>query len=618
MRCSKTRAWTAFVPAAVLAVTLAGPAAAQAPDQPAPANGAPAATGAPRALPGIVSHSLPPPTAAAPTSTNSPQSGVTVSTLAAPEGPPAGTLDSAHGGLGADLWQGSSRSDVEELMARLPIATPVPPVRALARRLILTTAPPPLGPAKIAFTTLRIRRLLDAGLLNDAADLAEVAQVPNNPGFAHVQAEAFLYAQRPKDICSDKTATRLNSSQPFWIEMRAYCYAVAGDSAALALTRQVMDARNIDDEAFDTLLGDVRSDVSKNPGNIDDPTALHAYLLHEADQPVSFDVGAQLGTPGLLLAVRSKQNSPDDRLRAAEQLLPTGALTAQDLIAVADAQSFSRHQFETERAQLEKMPFLEGQALLRQAVVQASAGAKPALIYQALSRADMAGQFHIAAVLQAGELLKLEPQPALRSMAALMARALLLTGHVDAAEQWVSVLNPVYAPDRENLAFFETTLNLMASNPLRQAAAQTAMSQLSQDIAGGMPDQGRAALVLGLYEDLGLALPPATQAEADAIAHIEWPGRRPAPSTLKRLAAAMAASGRRGEALMLVLNAIGSKGPGDLAPDVTVDLVRDLVREGVPRAARGIAIAALLRYRPSSESPPINPAAATAGSARSP
>ncbi len=546
---------------------------------------------------------------AAPAGGYSRQSGITVSTLGAPEGPPAGTLDPANGGLGADLWQGTSRAEAEELMARLPVATAVPPVRALARRLILTKAAAPVGNAAEAFATLRIKRLLDGGLLDDAADLAEIAQVPNDPAFARVQAEALLFAGRTQDVCGDKTAARTDSSEPFWIELRAYCYAVAGNDPALSLTQQVMQAQNMDDAAFDTLLGDIRSDVSKAPGGIDDPTALHAFMLHQADQPVSFDVGSQLGTPGLVQVLRGKRNSSDDRLRAAGQLLPTGVLTAQDLVAVADAQSFSDDQFATEHTQLPGMSFLEGQALLRQAVARAAPDAKPALIAEALSRADAAGRLEVAAVLQADAILKLMPRPQLRSIAALVARALMLTGHADAAEQWVSVLNPVYAPDREALAADEAELNLIAANPVRQAAAQTALAELSQDVSGGMPNQSEAALVLGLYDALGLAVPPGAQGVIPALGRISWPGRRPAPSTMTRLAAAEAAPGRKGEALMLVLNAIGPNGPGDLAPDVTVKLVRTLMRESVPAAARGIAIAALLRYRPAPGALPIKPAA---------
>src|SRR5271155_4914635 len=63
---------------------------------------------------------------------------IEVNTLSAPEGPPAGLLDSTNGGLGDDIWSGSQRGAIGEMLARLPLATPIRSVRALSRRLLLT------------------------------------------------------------------------------------------------------------------------------------------------------------------------------------------------------------------------------------------------------------------------------------------------------------------------------------------------------------------------------------------------------------------------------------------------------------------------------------------------
>ena len=157
-------------------------------------------------------------------------------------------------------------------MARLPIATTVVPVRALARRIVLTRAATPTGTADQAFMTVRLRRLLDAGMLDEAADLAAMARSRMIPS---------LRASRPRPCClrasrpmSAMTRRRRGSRarEPFWIELRAYCYAIGGDGDAFALTRSVMDAQNINDDAFDTLLDDVQQQrrrripaISKRP-----------------------------------------------------------------------------------------------------------------------------------------------------------------------------------------------------------------------------------------------------------------------------------------------------------------------------------------------------------------
>ena len=596
---------------------------AQAP--PPPPATLPQATGVPRALPGA---EAPPTTQTTPGASESPQgaapespteipaapgimgqrgaAGVTVSTLGDTEGPPTGTLDSTNGGLGSDLWAGSSRADAEALMTRLPMATTVMPIRVLARRIVLTRAAVPIGVAGQAFTTVRLRSLLDAGLLDDAAGLAAIAQVRNDPAFARIQAEAILFAGDQGHACDNTTATRLDRSEPFWIELRAYCYAIGGDEAALALTRSIMDAENIDDGAFDTLLDDIRNKTAKDPGDIEAPTALHLFLLRRAGLPVSFDIGTQLGIPGLLLALRSQQNSPEDRLKAAERVLSSGALSAQELIAIADAQPFTTDQFATEHAQVQKLPFLAGQALLRQATTNAAPDARPALIYEALTTADAKDMLGIAAVLQQQALGSVVPQPAMRPMAELIGRALMMTGNADAASHWADLLDPAMASDQPLLARFQIELNLIAPGTEWQVHAQRGLTELAQEVAGQTPDQAFAALALGLYAALGEPMPDEARAQAAAAMQQKWPGRRPAASILTRLDRAVRSPERKGEALMLVLNTIGARGPGDLAPDVTVGLVRALIKKGEADVARDIAITALLRYRP----PPPAPASA--------
>jgi hypothetical protein len=67
---------------------------------------------------------------------------------------------------------------------------------------------------------------------------------------------------------------------------------------------------------------------------------------------------------------------------------------------------------------------------------------------------------------------------------------------------------------------------------------------------------------------------------------------------MKKLMQAVSAADRRGEAVLRILDIIGPKGLGDLAPDVTIELVRALEEMGVRDSARAFALHALLLYRP--------------------
>jgi hypothetical protein len=70
-------------------------------------------------------------------------------------------------------------------------------------------------------------------------------------------------------------------------------------------------------------------------------------------------------------------------------------------------------------------------------------------------------------------------------------------------------------------------------------------------------------------------------------------GRRPAPVLMQRIDKA-ALSDSRGEVALSVATALGDRGPGDLAPDVVVRLVRALQTASIRDAAHLLAQEALL------------------------
>jgi hypothetical protein len=564
----------------------------------------PVATQAPRQLPGapVEQTQLPPPPADSGSSAP-PRSGVIVAPLGAPEGAAAGLLDSSNGGLGTDIWTGSSREEIDALLARLPVASPVYSERELARRLLLTIADAPVGAAPHAFLTVRLQALLKAGFVLEASILAANAQVAGDPEFARVAADAILFAGHANAVCGDATAARLQDSDRFWMELRAYCYAVAGDAAALDLTRSVMAAQNADDKAFDVLLTDVMTHKALDPGPIANPTSLHFFLGRQAGLPVTVGFAKQLGMPALVVAMDEPRNSPEDRASAAELVLRAGALPTAHLIAVANAQVFPPAQLAAPKPAAASLPFFLGQALLRQAAAQAEANnAKVSLVTAALSRGVKADLLEVSAGLQADIAVGIEPQASMPMEADLMSRALMLDGRPDGAARWSAGFDAHADVDKARAAALRIELNLVAPTASRAADAQAALTWFAQQGNAKAPqDAAFAILASGLYDALGEPLPP----EARSVLAMTWPGRRPSDETTAHLAAAVQQANRKGEALLLILDAIGAGGPGDLAPDVTVGFVRTLVQEGVPDAARLLAIDALLLYKPAP--PPIVP-----------
>ncbi len=522
---------------------------------------------------------------------------VTVNPLGAVEGPPAGTIDAGQGGLGGSLWIGAPKLEAEALLDRLPIATTIAPLRTLARRLLLTTAAAPLGQAPHAFVTVRLRRLLDAGLLRDAGALALVAEVPHDPDFDRARADALLYANQVEAVCGPDTTRRLRSSRPFWIRLRAYCYRVQDNGPAVQLTLSVMQAQGLADPGFTSLLAGLSQHSVGMPKRIVNADSLTVFLLRQNGLPVSLDLGEELGTPGLLLAATATQNPPRDRLAAAERVVRTGALSVSELRAIADAQTFTPDQLATEHAQVLAMPFLEGQALLRRAVKVASEEAQPALIYEALATARKQDLMGIAADLQQGALMRIMPSARNRRMTDLFARALMMTGNIERASQWAATLNPAHPADAALWARLYACLDLIAPASVTPGQRATMLAELRRELVQGLPGQRFAAVALGLFGVLREPLPAQVARATKRTLATPWPGRRPGKAYMHRLAEAMRASGQRGVAIAFILDALGAQGPGDLPPKTFVALVGDLVRENLRPDARAIGAAELLNYR---------------------
>lgn len=557
-------------------------------DEDAPS--ATSATAAPQTLPGPTNMPATQPTA--------PQdSSVVVGTLGATEGPPVGLLDSSNGGLGENMWSGSERTTVEELLSRVPLVSSDPAVRALAKRIVLTKAAAPFGQSKRALVSIRIEKLLDAGLIDEAGALAAQASVPNDPDFARLQADALLTANRAADVCGDLTATRLSAGEPFWLELRAYCAAAGGDQPTADLTRAVLDAQGHTDKAYDTLVDDILNHKGVPPGPIVHPTAMHLFLLQQAGWPIPGDVAAAMGTSANLLAMRDARNSAQVRFAAAERIVRTGAVPVAELKLAADAQDIPLTRMANASADAQNAPFFAGQVLLRRAaLIEPRPDVKAQLVHEALSLGEKAGLLPLAAGLQADIVATIKPTPANQGMAHMFARALMLDGRSEAAARWLT--------DKDVL---KTAVDLAAPNPARDAKAQAAYSAMAAALVKNPPDadadKPAKALLLGIADVLGHPLPPDAKAQAPGIEATKWDGKRPDADVMRRIESASLHPDRKGETLLLILDTIHSVGLRDMAPDVTVELVRLLGAMGLPDAARDLGLEALALYVPPPPAP---------------
>lgn len=554
------------------------------------------ATDAPQSLTGN-DASPPPATEAAPVEFKpgilgqDARSGVTANDLGIVDGAPVGTLDDSNGGLGQSMWANAPRADVEELLGRIPLVSADPFVHGLARRVVLTTSEAPVGPAKRALITIRIEKLLQAGMVADAGAIAAAVSLNGDADFARVQADALLYAGRDKDVCSDLTAMRLTTAEPFWLQLRTWCFAASGDTASAELARAVLDAQGASDTSFDILTDDVTTARKTPAGDIAHPTALHIFLLRKAGLPVTAAIAAKLGTAAAVMAARDGRNSPADRLAAATRISQTGALKPAEIVAILNAQSISADQVAHASDATARLPFLPAQSLLRRAAgLETRPAEKVALLVAALTAGNHPDRLTLTALLHGDLAGAIAPNASWTVERRIIARALVLSGRYDAAEAWYAG-----APDDGDAHLFQILLDLAAPNASRDAAAQAALSAFAASSAPQQAPSELAALALGLSDALGRPMPPEAKALAVTLEGTRRTAatRRPSDDDLRKLEDAASRPGRRGEVAMRILDIVGANGPFGLPADVTIECVRILQQVGLSEDARALAIEAL-------------------------
>jgi hypothetical protein len=554
------------------------------------------ATGPPRAL-GTLDE-VPERAPLAPTERQqTPQRGpVTVGDLGTVEGPVAGTLTEANGGLGPRAWAGMERSVAETVLQQVDAAVPSATSRLLLRKLLLTAAPPPQGPGAGAFHRLRLRKLLEAGLVDEAADLAVLIHSPDEET-QRAQADAMLFAGRDTEVCSEATAARLASAEPFWVSLRAYCYALNGDLAALDLTRAVMEQRGLADGVLLKLIDAAHTGTAAPADPIAEPNALHLRLLVRLDAPLPENVVNGLGMPAALIGAASRATTKEIRIAAADRALRGGALPTRMLPEILDLYTFMPSDLVAAAALAPSETPLAGLARVRAAMrSERGLDRRTELIVAALRIGENDGLLAPVAALFADEAAAITPRSDWGAWAPLMMRALLLVGRPASAARWHDLLDPTVQRDAGTAYFLRVIFALAAPNDIRAVGVDAALSGLAAETLSIDPRPiavVRATLALGLYEASGRTMPADARSEIEMLLAQDFAGRRPPRIVMDRLERAGAAA-RKGEVALTIIDALDSAGVRDLAPDVIVYLTRTLMNADIEDAARMLTLEALL------------------------
>ncbi len=575
-------------------------------------------------------------------------------------------------GLGEAAWAGVPFSVIEALVAALPVGAPSPAMGELIRKVLLTPAPAadassglgfvgaePADPQWNArFLSLRLNRLQEAGHIEDAEAIAD--ELTGSPGVdtigVRIQAVSSLLDGDHEQACDYALRMRLTeeSTDPFWIKLRTFCYVLDDAGAAAGMTARLLtdDGHNaplfyaliqylttkepIDAEAWKGPV-DVLNYAMIRHGGVEipldavlnaEPVVLRAIAMDLEGEESDRDLAASpvLATkPSTALAgtvvrevaafdlpvtiTEQATSAPLSReaylraLAAAEISVLTGALEPGALA----------HAFRSARAPdaavAEPLKFLDSlrapavNALLYQVVDQETVPAvQVELVNVALQRARASDSLIPVALVYGDLVAGIQPTPDLAWAGAQLGIAALVAGQYDAAYRWRDMMARAAdindrdgtsgAPMAEALRRINVALAIAAPRDGIGFAPRLDIDRWIEAADAGRIDPQRLQVELEILAALGQGLSPAARA---------WLFGRPALGPVALPAASLidaldiAVENRRlAEAVSLAMIGIGREGPEAKSPFMIQRAVRALFRLGLDGPARRLALETLL------------------------
>jgi hypothetical protein len=250
--------------------------------------------------------------------------GVEVSNLAPPD---AFTTPGRDTGLPAGLWHGASAKTARTVLPLLATKSLSSAGAALARRVLATGAPGPVGvgtdPEMIAG---RASALLAQGDAKGAAAiLARAPGLDRSPELAHVAAETALLAGDDARACSVADSLSSGRDDTYWLRLRAYCQAIAGhpDQAQLTFDLAQSQAKDL---VFGRLMAARLAGVG-DPG----PASLRNGLDYALSRSLALDLGA--ARPSAAVAAALSSAPPVGAVADLSAIPPELSEVAQQLVA---------------------------------------------------------------------------------------------------------------------------------------------------------------------------------------------------------------------------------------------------------------------------------------------
>ncbi len=497
---------------------------------------------------------------------------VQVQTLAAPD---LFSVGAGPSDLPGDLWQGSSSALARAVIPNLRPTALSPAALALARHILSAGANAPEGAGEDAdLAAGRADALLQLG---DAPVVEVIADhTPNleqKTALSQVAAEAALIDGKEDKACGIGESLAEGRDMAFWLRLRAFCQARAGQAAPAQLTLDLVQQQSRSPD-YDRLMAALLAGTDAGAAALDD--GLDVALSRRVAIGGLVPALPTAAAPAAVAAARDAAATPPMRIEAAARAARLGfptpdayALTAPIPATVAAADQ----------------PGAAGEAaLVALADTASDFSVKDEAIVALLRRAGGGAEFEALARLARPAIDQLLAAQAVLRRPGLIVQASVASGDLAAARTArAQVAKDVPALD---IALLDALIAAGAGRFNGGAVEALDAAGLGADAAG----RARTGDAIALLAALGAPVSPV--ARFNLAARELAPSRAP-PARLMALDLA-ARSARMGDTALYALTIAAGAGAGGLAASDRAAVVRALDQAGLKADARAFAVEGLL------------------------
>lgn len=526
--------------------------------------------------------------------------GIEIGTLSGVDAGAVGVISQQEGGFGPSMWQGASRADIDQYLARLPVATRSPVVNDLGRRLLLTGAQPPEGSGGgTSLLATRINRLVAAGETEAALELGKAVGKERSPAVASGLARAAL-AQGDGRLACDALKDIPPGNDPahdemaaFSVKLSTYCQISAGNPEIASLTMDLAREEGLDDPLFYSLAGEAAAGIilrAPEPNRLG-VVEVAFYRLAKRDLPEN---AIEIAEPALLPGLLADPSISDEmKVAAAERAAAYGLIPGRELAAYYSKPGFTPEQM----AGLLTSDIPEASPLRRAMIYQAigtsvAADERIQLFKLAFATAESAGLYYPTIEALYPELESLVPSDALRPLAPAATRAFIAMGERTKAQEWFSLMSTGGQMIGRDVRELSGLMRVAGGSPQAFDTAQVSAEIVADLKSGVKSTQVFAGSEAMMLDALGFQLTPAVW-DALLDARDALAGRVPPEALLNQLLNA-SRKGAVGETVMLALEAVGESGPGAVHPRAAAQAAAGLKAVNLENDARHLALEALL------------------------